>query len=63
MEAIVRNCIMLGLHVTNNSILSKHQHGFLKGHSTGLQILECLNEWTRAIKSGKYVNICYIDFC
>ena len=42
MEAIVRDCIML--HVTNNNILSENRHGFLKDHSTGLQILEFLNE-------------------
>ena len=48
MEAIVRDCMML--HVTNNNILSEHQHGYLKGHSIGLQILECLNEWTQAVE-------------
>ena len=61
MEAIVRDCMML--HVSNNDTLSEHQHGFLKGHSTGLQILECLNEWTLESESGKCVNICYVDFC
>ena len=61
MEAIVRDCMML--HVTNNNMLSEHQHGFLKGHSTGLQILECLDEWTQANESGKCVDICYVDFC
>ena len=61
MEAIVRDCMML--HATNKNLLFKHQHWFLKGHLTGLQILECLNEWTQAVELGRCVGICYLDFC
>ena len=49
-------------HLVRYNLLSIHQHGFLKEHSTGLQILECMNDWSLSIESGKCVDVCYIDF-
>ncbi len=37
------------------------QHGFLRGRSTVTQMLECLNDWTKAVDSGHFVDILYID--
>ncbi len=37
------------------------QHGFLKGRSTVTQLLECLNDWTKAIDAGQFVDVLYVD--
>ena len=44
-------------HLVRHNLLSSHQHGFLKGHLTGLQILECMNDWFLSIDCGKYVDV------
>ena len=41
---------------------SKQQHGFLKQHSTGTQLLEYLNDWSDAYENEECVDVCYIDF-
>ena len=45
-----------------HNLISKHQHGFLKRHSTNTNLLECLNDWTLSISNHKLVHIGYIDF-
>ena len=35
---------------------------FLKQHSTGTQLLECLYDWSDAYENGECVDVCYIDF-
>ena len=45
-----------------HNLISKHQHGFLKRHSTNINLLECLNDWTLSISNHKLVHIGYIDF-
>ena len=60
MEAIIRDVIMA--HLTSNNLLTDYQHGFRKQHSTGLQLLQCLNSWSAALDNGHCVDICYIDF-
>ncbi len=37
------------------------QHGFIKGKSTVTQMLECLNDWMRAVDGGRFVDILYVD--
>ena len=49
-------------HLTSNNLLIDYQHGFRKQHSTGLQLLHCLNSWSAAMDNGHCVDICYIDF-
>ena len=60
MESIIKSAMLKFLNGAN--IFNTKQHGFLKGHSTGLQILECLNDWTAAVEEGLCVDVCYIDF-
>ena len=60
MEAIIKDIMVK--HLENNKFLSTCQHGFQKHHSTGLQILECLNDWTKAVEWGNCVDVCYVDF-
>ena len=45
-----------------HNLITKHQHGFLKRHSTNTNLLECLNDWTLSISNHKFVHIGYIDF-
>ena len=45
-------------HLEDNKLLSICQHGFRKHHSMGLQILECLNDWTETVDLGDSVDVC-----
>ena len=45
-----------------HNLISKHQHCFLKRHSTNTNLLECLNDWTLSISNHKLIHIGYIDF-
>jgi hypothetical protein len=60
MESIV--CDALLDHFKCNNLLSPEQHGFLNKHSTGTQLLECLDDWTDAVEHSDCVDVCYIDF-
>ena len=55
MEALIKDALLK--HLMSKNLLSKQQHGFLKQHSTGTQLLECLNHW-----SDTFVDVYYIDF-
>ena len=55
MEALIKDALLK--HLMSKNLLSKQQHGFLKQHSTGTQLLECLNHW-----SHTFVDVYYIDF-
>ena len=60
MESILRDEIITFL--IRHDLINKSQHGFLAKHSTGTQLLECLNDWTRAAELGMLTDVCYIDF-
>ncbi len=60
MEAIVRDCLLE--HLKLHSLLSPEQHGFVTNHSTGAQLLECINDWSSAVEDGDCIDVCYIDF-
>ena len=55
--------LLITKHITlfllKNSLLSKHQFGFMSGKSVELQLLACLNKWTSAINDNKYIDIVY----
>ena len=46
----------------SHNLISKHQHGFLKHHSTCSNLLESLNDWTLSLSNRKSVVVAYIDF-
>ena len=48
--------------LNKHKLISKHQHGFLKRHSTCTNLLESLNDWTLSICTSTSVAIAYIDF-
>ena len=60
MESVLRDYILA--YLTKYKLINKCQHGFLKNHSTGCQLLECLENWTMAVENKMNIDICYIDF-
>lgn len=60
MESLLRVSILN--HLSKNAVITEQQHGFLARHSTGTQLLECLDEWSAAIERGDCIDACYIDF-
>ena len=49
-------------NLTNNNLLSKFQHGFIKARSCTTQLLAVLDDWTDAIEQGENVDATYIDY-
>jgi ribonuclease P/MRP protein subunit RPP40 len=45
-----------------HNLISRHQHGFLKRHSTSTNLLESLKDWTLSLSKTKSVIIASIDF-
>ena len=61
-KAIIKDIMVK--YLKDNKLLSTCQHGFRKHHSTGLQILECLNDCTKAVELGDCVDVCFVHgFC
>ena len=60
MEKFVRDAVIE--HLLGNNLISPHQHGFLPGRSTGSQLLECLENWSKLLEEGSSVDIIYLDF-
>jgi hypothetical protein len=46
----------------NHDLLSDHQFGFLKGRSTGLQLMRVMDHWTEILEKGDKVDTIYLDF-
>ena len=49
-------------YLSSHNLITKHQHGFLKKHSTTTNLLESLNDWTISLSNRKSVLIAYVDF-
>ncbi len=60
MESILRDNIFSFL--SENQLISPHQHGFVSGKSTVTQLIECLNSWHKYLDEGKAVDVIYLDF-
>ena len=60
LESLIANELLTFLN--NHNLISKHQHGFLKQHSTCTNLLESLNDWTISLANHKSVAVAYIDF-
>ena len=61
MERLIRDELMRFL--TTNMLLSERQFGFVPGRSCTLQLLVCIEEWTKQFDEGNCVDIIYTDFC
>ena len=60
METLVKQEIVK--HMEENDLLSKKQHGFVKGRTTTTQLLSYLTECAEIVASGKVVDAIYFDF-
>ena len=60
MESIIADAMLKFLY--DHNLISKDQFGFLSKRSTGLQLLSCLNDWTRAVRDKHPVDVVYIDY-
>ena len=59
MESIIRDS-MMG-YLKSNSILSDKQFGFMGQKSTILQLLKIVDEWTKILDSGGFIDVVYCD--
>jgi hypothetical protein len=59
LESIV--CTHLDDFLEGNNLISANQYGFRKSRSTILQLLEILNDWTKALDSKRNLDVIYLD--
>jgi len=59
-ERLIQNKILT--YLSDNNLISPHQHGFLTKHSTGSQLLETVNDWSIALRNKHVANVVYFDF-
>jgi len=60
MESIIRDVLVT--HTENNSLITKHQHGFMTGRSCLTNLLEAFESWTRILDAGFGIDIIYLDY-
>ena len=56
LESIIRD------HMVENQLLTKCQHGFIKGRSCVTQLLAVMDKWTEALDIGNNIDAVYLDF-
>lgn len=49
-------------HLGRHNLISRHQHGFLRGRSCQTNLLEAFEMWTRWLDEGNNVDIVYLDY-
>ncbi len=59
MEGIISE--QLTDYLTRNNVITQSQHGFVQKKSTVTQMLECLNDWTKALSENQVVDVIYLD--
>ena len=60
LESIIRDYSMI--HLLKNELLNSQQHGFIKGRSTALQLLNMLDNWTKVLETGGQIDTIYTDY-
>ena len=50
------------LHMESNNLFSKDQFGLRSGHSCVTQILQVLEEWSKALDSYEQIDVICLDF-
>ena len=60
MESIINAA--LNTHLDTHNIIKRHQYGFRKNTSCTLQLLNCMNQWTKMIDAKTTLDVVYIDF-
>ena len=59
LEHLIKNHIIE--YLEQNGLISDKQFGFVRGRSTGLQLMEVTNKWTEALDNNHQVDIIYMD--
>jgi len=60
MERIVNNSILN--YLLDSSLITKHQHGFIRKRSTCTNLLESPHDWTLNPQNKKKTDVIYFDF-
>ena len=61
MESVIKEALLD--HLFSNQLISDQQFGFVPGRSCTLQLLACIEEWSKKLDEGHLVDIIYTDFC
>ena len=59
-ERLIQNKIFT--YLSDNNLISPHQHGFLTKRSTCSQLLETVNDWSIALRNKYVVDVVYFNF-
>ena len=60
LESLARDCILQ--HMLDSGLLHPAQHGFLPKRSCATQLIEAIEDWSRALDDGNSVDVAYLDF-
>ena len=60
MEAITEDQLLSYL-LSKGLFISRHQHAFMKNHSTVTNLLQCTHDWALAVHGGHAVDADCID--
>jgi hypothetical protein len=60
MERIINSRLIN--YLLEHQLITKHQHGFLRKHSTCSNLLETVNDWSLALDRHLITDAVYIDF-
>jgi hypothetical protein len=60
MERVINHELMD--YLLKHKLITKHQHGFLRKHSTCSNLLESVNDWSIALNNRLTTDIVYVDF-
>ena len=55
-------CSAILAFLATHSLITKQQHGFVRGRSCQTNIMLCLERWTELVDSGKSVDVAYFDY-
>ena len=62
MERIINDALLGINHLLANSLITEHQHGFIRRRSTATNVLECLHDWTLNLQARGITVVIYFDF-
>ena len=60
MEAII--CDNLRQFLLTHNIIPAEQHSLVRGKSVNTNLLCCINDWTKYLDDGSFVDVIYFDF-
>ncbi len=60
MESLIRDAILR--YANSQELMTKEQHGFTKGRSCLTNLLEALEDWTKALDEGYGVDVVFLDY-